>query len=46
MPANFSAPVFGWCHFHVEEHKGFAHAMPATEAETINADLLAFPQKG
>lgn len=23
-------------------HKGFPHGMPTTEAETINADLLAF----
>ncbi|MCW2506587.1 MAG: hypothetical protein JWO79_4871, partial [Actinomycetia bacterium] len=25
-------------------YKGFPHGMPTTEAETINADLLAFVQ--
>jgi non-heme chloroperoxidase len=24
--------------------KGFPHGMPTTQAETINADLLTFPQ--
>ena len=25
-----------------ETYKGFPHGMPTTEAETINADILAF----
>ena len=27
---------------HAEDLQGFPHGMPTTEAETINADLLAF----
>ena len=27
-------------------HKGFPHGMPATNADTINADLLAFLRSG
>jgi non-heme chloroperoxidase len=26
----------------LKTYKGFPHGMPTTEAETINADLLAF----
>jgi len=26
----------------LKTHKGFPHGMPTTQAETINADLLAF----
>ena len=26
----------------MKTYKGFSHGMPTTEAETINADLLAF----
>jgi non-heme chloroperoxidase len=26
----------------VKTYKGFPHGMPTTEADTINADLLAF----
>jgi non-heme chloroperoxidase len=26
----------------LKTYKGFSHGMPTTEAETINADLLAF----
>jgi non-heme chloroperoxidase len=26
----------------MKTYKGFPHGMPTTEAETINADLLAF----
>jgi non-heme chloroperoxidase len=26
----------------LKSYKGFPHGMPTTEAETINADLLAF----
>jgi hypothetical protein len=28
----------------LKTYKGFPHGMPTTEAETINADLLAFLQ--
>jgi non-heme chloroperoxidase len=28
----------------LKTYKGFPHGMPTTEAETINADLLAFVQ--
>lgn len=28
-----------------KSYKGFPHGMPTTEAETINADLLAFLKK-
>jgi non-heme chloroperoxidase len=28
----------------LKTYKGFPHGMPATQAETINADLLAFVQ--
>jgi non-heme chloroperoxidase len=28
----------------LKTYKGFPHGMPSTEAETINADLLAFVQ--
>jgi non-heme chloroperoxidase len=28
----------------LKTYKGFPHGMPTTEAETINADLLAFPE--
>jgi len=27
---------------HIENYKGFPHGMPTTQADTINADLLAF----
>ena len=27
---------------HTETYKGFPHGMPTTEADTVNADLLAF----
>jgi non-heme chloroperoxidase len=31
-------------HGTLKTYKNFSHAMPTTEAETINADLLAFLQ--
>ena len=30
----------------LKTYKGFPHGMPTTEADTINADLLAFVQHG
>jgi hypothetical protein len=33
---------FGEAHLQAPIYKGFPHGMPTTEAETINADLLAF----
>jgi non-heme chloroperoxidase len=29
----------------LKTYKGFPHGMPTTEADTINADLLAFLKK-
>jgi non-heme chloroperoxidase len=29
----------------LKTYKGFPHGMPTTEADTINADLLAFLQR-
>jgi non-heme chloroperoxidase len=30
----------------LKTYKGFPHGMPTTQADTINADLLAFVQSG